>query len=142
MTLESEQLVRKAASCGKYAPLYRHLATLAGKEWRVSFGEIESVLGSGFRTPRGSTVHGGRTGRGVAATVIRLPGRLPAGRRGTWTSRRKCFVSRGARGIRNAANAENRPTFLIDELLPAYDPGPWPEGFTTSRSQIYNFDDR
>ena len=28
--------------------------------------------------------------------------------------------------------------FSIREILPPHDPGPWPEGFTVSREQIYD----
>ena len=33
-----------------------------------------------------------------------------------------------------------REAFSIAEILPPHDPGPWPQGFTASREQIY--DDR
>lgn len=35
-----------------------------------------------------------------------------------------------------------RDAFSISEILPPYDPGPWPEGFTASREQIYGDEER
>ena len=45
MKQEREYLVRQAATRGKYAPLYYHLSSTAGRNWKVSFGEIENILG-------------------------------------------------------------------------------------------------
>ena len=36
-----------------------------------------------------------------------------------------------------AAGTSARPRFSIREILPPHDPGPWPEGFTVSREQLY-----
>ncbi len=45
MAANRDRLIREAASRGKYAPLYRHLAAKTGPDWRVSFEEIEALLG-------------------------------------------------------------------------------------------------
>ena len=50
-----EQLAREAAARGKYAPLYRRLAAMDGLRWRVSFGEIEAILG--FDLPASVRLH-------------------------------------------------------------------------------------
>ena len=50
-----EQLAREAAARGKYAPLYRRLAAMDGPRWRVSFGEIEAILG--FDLPASARLH-------------------------------------------------------------------------------------
>ena len=42
---EERLLPEAAAPGGKYAPLYRHLSARRGEEWRVSFTEVEAVLG-------------------------------------------------------------------------------------------------
>lgn len=42
--------MREATARGKYAPLRRHLPALgAEREWRTSFGAVETILG--FRLP-------------------------------------------------------------------------------------------
>ena len=37
---------------------------------------------------------------------------------------------------------EDGRQFSLDTVHPPYDPGPWPEGFTVSRAQIYDVDGR
>ena len=49
------ELMEKAVKRGKYAPLYRHLQTLEGREWRTSFAELETVLG--FNLPDSAWIH-------------------------------------------------------------------------------------
>ena len=39
-------------------------------------------------------------------------------------------------GVGRSAVRQRR--FSIREILSAHDPGPWPEGFTVSREQIYD----
>ena len=36
------------------------------------------------------------------------------------------------------ASPARRRRFSFAEILPPYDPGPWPEGFTVSREQIHD----
>ena len=56
MTASRHQLVCDAAARGKYAPLYRHLLSAhPGREWRTTFGEVESILG--FRLPGSARLH-------------------------------------------------------------------------------------
>ena len=44
MAKEREELMRKAAARGKYAPLYRHLLRLWPEtEWRADFAGVEQV---------------------------------------------------------------------------------------------------
>ena len=50
-----EELLRQTAERGKYAPLHRHLAKWRGEEWRVTFSEIEAVIG--FTLPDSARVH-------------------------------------------------------------------------------------
>ena len=39
---------------------------------------------------------------------------------------------------RSTATSTRQRRFYIREILPPHDPGPWPEGFTVSREQIYD----
>jgi hypothetical protein len=50
-----EELLRQTAERGKYAPLYRHLAKWRDEEWRVTFEEVEKLLG--FTLPDSARVH-------------------------------------------------------------------------------------
>ncbi len=55
MKQERENLVREAAKRGKYAPLYNHLSSKAGRDWKVLFGEIENILG--FDLPQSARLY-------------------------------------------------------------------------------------
>jgi hypothetical protein len=48
-------LLRQTALRGKYAPLFNHLVELTGDEWRVTFDEIERVIG--FNLPDSARIH-------------------------------------------------------------------------------------
>src|SRR6266702_4421368 len=52
---DRRELLRQTAQRGKYAPLFRHLMKVPGKEWRATFGEIEKVLGFGL--PDSARIH-------------------------------------------------------------------------------------
>ncbi len=53
--MSRDELVRKAAKRGKYAPLYNHLSKLGVSEWRTSFEAIELILG--FPLPDSARIH-------------------------------------------------------------------------------------
>ena len=55
MSAVRERLVQEAASRGKYAPLYRRLLAKAGPDWRVSFSELEAILG--FNLPNSARLY-------------------------------------------------------------------------------------
>ena len=48
-------IARKAASNGKYAPLFRNLSVRTGTRWRATFAQIEAVLG--FKLPDSARIH-------------------------------------------------------------------------------------
>ncbi len=60
------------------------------------------------------------------------------------TTARKAKVEETAAEAARASGGEpiRRRRRSILELLPPHDPGPWPEGFTVSREQIYDDDGR
>jgi hypothetical protein len=55
MQSERHELLMRAAQRGKYAPLYRHLAELRGREWQATFHDVEEILG--FRLPDSARIH-------------------------------------------------------------------------------------
>ena len=55
MTIDREREYREMAVRGKYQRLYTHLRTLQSREWRTSFGEIESIIG--FELPASARLH-------------------------------------------------------------------------------------
>lgn len=130
------ELIKSAAQRGKYAPLYRHLQSLRTLEFRTSFSALEAILG--FRLPNSARLHrpwwsnssagNGHShalawqAAGWATEAVDLNGE-------TLTFRRQ-----GG----SATQSSTRPTIDLDEVFPRHNPGPWPEGFTLSREQIYD----
>ena len=96
MAIDRQQKYRQMAAQSKYQRLYTHLCSLAAKEWKVSFSEIESILG--FDLPPSARLHrpwwanqGGGNGHSQAS-----PGPLPDGRRQRWTwIQRRCCSDAG-----------------------------------------------
>ena len=143
MAMNRDQLVRNAASRGKYAPLYRHLMAMAGTDWRASFGEIEEILG--FQLPDSARLYrpwwsNQKRGGGHSHAL--------AWQAAGWKTQEVDLEEEVLRFTRREAASQTdgdvigRPKFSIDEILPPYDPGPWPEGFSASRGQVYDIDGR
>ena len=139
MTASRGQLVRDAAARGKYAPLFRHLLSAhPALEWRTTFGEVESILG--FRLPDSARLHrpwwsNSKKGSGHSHAL--------AWQAAGWRTREVdieaetlVFAPEGA--SLPSAGTSARRRFSIREILPPHDPGPWPEGFTVGREQIYD----
>ena len=140
MSVTRNQLVRDAAARGKYAPLYRHLLSARSEgEWRTSFGELEAILG--FRLPDSARLHrpwwsNSRRGSGHSHAL--------AWQAAGWRTREVnieaetlVFARSSTDPTSNGPPARQR-RFSIEKILPPHDPGPWPEGFTVSREQIYD----
>ena len=143
MAVIRDQLVQDAASRGKYAPLYRHLAVMAGSDWRVSFAEIEAILG--FELPDSARLYrpwwsNQKRGSGHSHAL--------AWQAAGWQTREvdleaeMLVFARREKKPESPGEPRRRRKFSIEEILPPHDPGPWPEGFSVSREQIYDEDGR
>lgn len=53
--MPGEERFRQVVERGKYAPLYRRLRMRSGRRWRVSFTDLEAVLG--FTLPASARLH-------------------------------------------------------------------------------------
>ena len=132
------ELRARAARRGKYAPLHRRLAGLTGDVWRASFREIEAALG--FELPDSARLYaawwsnGDRHSHALAwvAAGFRARPQLSKG----------VIVFERDGGSRAPALRSAPPWFDLDALFAPWDPGPWPEGFTASREQLYEDDGR
>ncbi len=139
MAPHRELLVQAAASRGKYAPLYRHLATRSGSDWRVSFAELEAILG--FELPVSARLHrpwwsNQKRGAGHSHALSWYA----AG----WKTRAvdleaETLVFERAESLPDmTGTAPGKRGFELDEVWPAISGGSWPPGFTGSREQIYD----
>ncbi len=139
MAAARDELVREAAARGKYAPLYRHLTALVEPEWRISFGDIEAILG--FDLPASARLY-----RPWWANQKRGSGHSHAlaWQAAGWKTKdvdleAETLVFERARGASGApAFPPPRRKFDLDRDFPAVDMGSWPKGFTASREQIYD----
>ena len=141
-----EERRRKAVERGKYAPLYRRLRVRAGQEWRVSFVDIEAVLG--FALPESARDHrswwsnqrnGGGHGHALAWQVAGWKTRAVDLERETLVFERHSAAGGPAQPAGTPARIRHVAVDL-DGVLPPHDPGPWPAGLSLRREHIY--DDR
>lgn len=140
MSATRDRLVREAAARGKYAPLYRHLLAMSGPDWRTSFAEVEAVLG--FRLPDSARLHrpwwaNSAKGNGHSHAL--------AWQAAGWKTGRIDLDAETLVFAREEGDSADRPPtalrkrkFNLDRDFPAVDLGPWPEGFTVSREEIYD----
>ena len=140
MAAARDQLVHDAAARGKYAPLYRHLLSARSEpKWRTTFGELEAILG--FRLPDSARLHrpwwsNSRKGSGHSHAL--------AWQAAGWRTREvdiegeTLVFERSSGAEARTGKADRKPAFNLDRDFPPWDPGPWPEGFTVSREQIYD----
>ena len=138
-----DQLVQEAASRGKYAPLYRYLAAISGLDWRASFCEIEAILG--FDLPVSARLYrpwwsNQKKGTGHSHAL--------AWQAAGWKTREvdleaeTLVFARREDKLKLREKPRRLEKFSIEKILPPHDPGPWPEGFTVRREQIYDEDGR
>ena len=120
--------------------LYRHLLSVRPEpEWRTTFGEIEAILG--YRPPDSARSHRPLWSSSKVGTVYsHSPVRQAAG----WPTREadieaETWVFAYSAGTRErVGKVDRKRAFNLDRDFPPWDPGPWPEGFTVSREQIYD----
>ena len=134
MALELAYRYDEKALHGKYGPLYKRLRDLSaqGEGWETTFGEIESILG--FELPPSARRHR------------------------SWWANKGPYNAGGRAKIWNAAGCDTAEVDMeaetlsfksktgwrvftseeLDELLPPRSMGPWPEGFSARREEIYD----
>lgn len=53
--MNRRELMEQAVRRGKYAPLFTYLNRLSGREWHVSFHDLEKILG--FNLPNSARIY-------------------------------------------------------------------------------------
>ena len=132
---ERIQLLESAAKRGKYAPLYHHLKSLRSLEFRTSFTALEAILG--FTLPNSARVHrpwwsNSAAGNGHSHAL--------AWQAAGWATEAVDLNGETLTFKRQGepdTKAATRPNIDLDEAFPRHNPGPWPEGLTFSREEIY-----
>lgn len=131
MTADTNQTYRDMAARGKYRRLYTHLCSLQTPEWRVTFREMESILG--FQLPASARLYrpwwgnqriGGGHSQALAWNV--------AG----WET---AEVDMDAETL--VLRCKRPPTvrtFDVDQVLPVHRAGAWPQGLSLRREDIYH----
>ena len=139
MATDRTRLVQEAASRGKYAPLYRHLSARTGPQWRVSFSELEAILG--FELPDSARLYrpwwsNQKRGAGHSHAL--------AWQAAGWKTREVDLEAEALVFSRVDVPPAGNPApvgrkeFDLDEFWPAIPGGTWPTGFTVSREQIHD----
>ena len=126
MTIDLEKQYREQALSGKYRKLYEYLCGLPESEWETSFSEIEVIIG--FKLPpaaRESLLWWLDSGYGHVRAC------LAAG----WKTAEVDLNAETARFWRKDSPAARNRT--LDEIWPARSFGPWPEGLSLRREDLY-----
>ncbi len=140
MSALRNQLIKDAAARGKYSPLYRHLASMAGPRWRASFEELEAILG--FNLPDSARLY-----RPWWSNQKRSAGHSHAlaWQAAGWKTRAVDLESETLvfECVHDPSDdADNTPPagrkLDFDQIWPAVPGGAWPPGFRMSREQIYD----
>ena len=135
-----DRLVSDVAARDNYSSLHRHLLSVRPEpEWRTTFGELEAILG--YRLPDSARLHRPLWSSSKVSTdhndslVQQTTG---------WLAREVVIEAETPALVYSAGTperpekADRKRAFNLDRDFPPWDPGPWPEGFTVSREQIYD----
>ena len=130
MAMDRQQKYRQMAAQGKYQRLYTHLCSFAGKEWKTSFSEIESILG--FELPPSARLHrpwwanqSGGNGHSQALA---------------WTAAgwETAEVDMDAETLLLRRRPVETPRQLnLDEVWPVHQVGMWPASVSLRREDLY-----
>ena len=135
-----DRLVGDVAARDNYSSLHRHLLSVRPEpEWRTTFGELEAILG--YRLPDSERLHrplwsSSKVGTAHSHSFVRhIAGWLT---RGVVIEAETPALAYSAGTPERPGKADRKHAFNLDRDFPPWDPGPWPEGFTVSREQIYD----
>jgi hypothetical protein len=126
MTIDLEEQYRDQAVNGKYRKLYEYLCGLAESEWSASFAEIEAIIG--FKLPPEAHKY---QPWWLDSGFGHVRAWLAAG----WKTAEVDIDAETARFWRKDSPAARRRT--LDEIWPARSVGPWPEGLSLRREDLY-----
>ena len=126
MVIDLDKLYLEDALNGKYRKLYEYLCSLAESEWSASFSQVEAIVG--FKLPPAAREYQPWWFDSGFNQVRAL---LAAG----WKTAKVDLDAETALFWRKDSPAARRRT--IDEILPPRSFGPWPEGLSLRREDLY-----
>lgn len=137
MSEKLTRLIQNAVARGKYAALYRYLETIPAQknEWGVSFAELETILG--FSLPESARLH-----RPWWANQKSSNGHSHA-----WAWQAAGWATSSVeldkeklvfRRVNPLVSIVAQGQIDLDAVFPPHRAGPWPEGITLSREEIYS----
>ena len=131
MAIDRDTRYREMASRGKYQRLYEHLCGLRTREWRTSFGEIESIIG--FELPASARLYrpwwaNQSSGNGHSQA-------LAWGIAG-WETAEVDMDAETLLFRRKQPEAIRAAT--LDEVWPVRSVGSWPDDLSLRREDIYD----
>ena len=128
MVIDRAQKHRQMAARGKYQRLYSHLCSLPDPEWKVSFADIETVLG--FELPESARLH-----RPWWSNQIDGHSQAIAWMAAGWETSEVDVRGETLLFRRRRSQAIRRPS--LNEVWPVHTAGGWPEGMSLDRADIY-----
>ena len=144
--MPGDERPRQVVERGKYALLYRCLCARSGRQWRVSFTDVEALLG--FTLPQSARLHRSwwsnrRNSHGYAHSLAwQLAGWRTAAvdlERESLVFERKETIGQQPLPHRSPDRARGNAIDL-DHVFPPHNPGDWPAGLSLRREDLY--DDR
>lgn len=141
-----KERLREVVERGKYAPLYRYLRARSGRQWRVSFTDVEALLG--FTLPRSARLlrswwSNRRDSHGYAHS---LAWQLAGWRTAAVDLEHESLVFEREETSGEQARLHGSPdrgrgnAIDLDHVFPPHNPGDWPAGLSLRREDRY--DDR
>ncbi len=128
MVMDRARKHRQMAARGRYQRLYSHLCSLPDREWRVSFADIEAVLG--FELPVSARMH-----RPWWSNQIDRHSQAIAWMAAGWETAEVDVRGETLLFRRRHTNTIRRPSLV--EVWPVHSAGGWPEGLSLDRADIY-----
>ncbi len=128
MVMDRARKHRQMAARGRYQRLYSHLCSLPDREWRLSFTDIEAVLG--FELPVSARMH-----RPWWSNQIDRHSQAIAWMAAGWETAEVDVRGETLLFRRRHTNTIRRPS--LDEVWPVHSAGGWPEGLSLDRADIY-----
>ena len=129
MVIDRTRKHRQMAARGKYQRLYSHLCSLPDPEWKVSFADVEAVLG--FELPDSARLYRPWWANQASGGRSQAVAWMAAG----WETAEVDVPGETLLFRRRETEKASRPS--LDEVWPVHSAGGWPQGLSLDRAEIY-----